>query len=466
MMDDAPITPPTLSVPVPLPSTSTRMADAPVNRPKVKGGVDGVTIAMIGASDLTHSDTSEGVGGGSSARRRRRRRISPQRWLYGWLLPHLRATLTQRGFISLYQLAHALLIIGDHEHLCAALINALDHDDTRVTRSIARTHKLDGLIDRVEHVFAPLLNRPPYPRDVLRYLRVDHLALSDGTIAFITAAFEKHCLTGAAERVFIERLANARVPGQSYSARRVDPAAWQALFDNNLWLVCHVARTHAGHGLEFDDLIQEGSLALVTGLEKCDMTRINNDAGLGYYLWIWIGQRVRRAIADTRSVVRIPVHASEAIAEVGAKAAQLTQELGRYPTRYECAARLDMTPDAVRRALIYAQDALSFDTIGADQREAFFARDRYGTPFHDALAMTVDERALRRAVEDAFRVLRQRERAILALRFGLYDEKPRTLEEVGVVLGVSRGRIHEIEKRALKKLRHPRHHLIRLRDWY
>lgn len=195
-------------------------------------------------------------------------------WLQGWLynecLPELRATLAKRGFISLHQLARALLFIGQHPALCNTLVAELDHDDVRVTRAVAHSGGRPGPIDQAEEVFAPLLRRPPYPRDVLRYLKMERLTLSDETTTFVMMAFELHTLTHATEYALLERLIAARTPGQAHSARLADPAAWQVLVDDNLWLVCRTAARYAGRGLDIDDLIQEGYLGLVTGLERCE----------------------------------------------------------------------------------------------------------------------------------------------------------------------------------------------------
>jgi len=430
---------------------------------------EAVGVAPLGASlwddidfldedDLWDAATSSGTVAATAPGR------YTYRWLQGWIynecLPELRATLVKRGFISLHQLARALLFIGQHPALCNTLVAELDHDDVRVTRAVAHSGGRPGPIERAEEVFAPLLRRPPYPCDVLRYLKMDHLTLSDETTAFVMMAFELHTLTHATEYALLERLIAARTPGQAHSARLADPAAWQALVNDNLWLVCRTAARYAGRGLEIDDLIQEGYLGLVTGLERCEKDLSHR---LMAYLWTWIAQRIDRAAADTGTVVRVPVHFYEYMDKLKKAIPRLSAELNRPPTIRECAAELDLPEDIVWRALAHLKGTRSLDILPEPRREFVIHRaTHYGRT--DATCDAIERIGLRADVGDLLGTLTERERHVLVLRYGLDGGDRRSLDVVGRDLGVTRERARQIEANAFDKLRRPTR-ACRVWDW-
>lgn len=389
----------------------------------------------------------------------------PEAWLYNVCVPDLRAKVAERGFISLHELARALHMLGNDERLGAALMAALDHDDVRVTRSVAHTISRVRSLALAERLFAPLLARPPYPRDVLRYLKMDHLSLSDETLAFVLQAFELHRLTRHTERALLERLIAARVPGVPYSAREADPEAWQALFHDNLWLVCRTAASYTGRGLEIEDLIQEGALGLMVGLERCDIDVSFRSYRLMHYIWTWIAQRISRAICDKGSVVRVPVHFEEIVQRVRTFAAREIDERGVPPTPEQCAAALDLPDDVARRALAHVKGPIFFGAVTARQQELALRRDQGIGDDDDDTFETVSQRQLREAIDAALGTLMERERDVLTLRYGLDGNREHTLEAVGRHLGVTRERARQIEATALKKLMNPSR-ADRLRDWY
>lgn len=335
------------------------------------------------------------------------------------------------------------------------------------TQTLAQTDTLPAVptqrpAPRAEAAGGPAPERPPARRrppasdngglssDLFRqYLR------EIGRIPLLTAAEEVELARRVEAGLFAEERLGSAAPLAAPLALDLDTLvvmgrmAKRRLIEANLRLVVSVAKRYVGRGLTMLDLVQEGNLGLIRAVEKFDYAR-------GYkfstYATWWIRQAMSRALADQARTIRVPVHVVELINRVIRVQRRMLQERGYEPTHEEVAAHLDLPPARVGEVLRLAQEPVSlYAPVGEEDEVAL------GDLIEDGDAASPAESAafllLRQHLEAVLSTLGERERKVVQLRYGLADGRPRTLEEIGHLFGVTRERIRQIESKTLAKLR-------------
>ena len=329
--------------------------------------------------------------------------------------------------------------------------------------------KIEEIYDRFEALSIPLVTAELDLSD-------DALAMDDGDIDL--SGIEEEDLVDpvdlAAEyslddpvRMYLKEIGQVKLLSAEEEvelAKRVsegDQEAKNKLTEANLRLVVSIAKKYSGRGLHILDLIQEGNTGLIRAVDKFDWTKGNKFST--YATW-WIRQAITRAIADQARTIRVPVHMVEVINKATRCNRKLVQELGREPTVEEIAAELGLPVEKIIEANRTAADTLSLDTPVGDEEDtsigSFVEDERTPGP-----ADATSNALLAEALKEILDTLTEREADVLRMRFGMYDGRTHTLEEVGQIFGVTRERIRQIENKAIRKLRHPSR-AKKIRDFY
>ncbi len=277
-----------------------------------------------------------------------------------------------------------------------------------------------------------------------KILEHEGLAIDDPVRMYLKEIGKIPLLTSEREKELAEIMANSDDEALKSKAK-------EELVEANLRLVVSIAKRYVNKGMYFLDLIQEGNLGLMKAVDKFDY-----DKGFKFstYATWWIRQAITRAIADQARTIRIPVHMVETIHKVSRYSRQMLQELGREATADELGDKMGMSADKVREIMKIAQEPVSLETPIGEEEDShlgdFIPDDDAPEPAEVASATILKE-----VVERELNTLTPREAHVIKLRFGLYDGRTRTLEEVGKEFDITRERIRQIEAKALRKLRHP-----------
>ncbi len=376
---------------------------------------------------------------------------------------------TDRGYITYDQILEAIPEVEDNLPLLETILEEIQAARISIYESEEDIVGVDDISDGQNGVYfdsqphaAPLFDLSNVPIDDSVGLYFREMGQQQLLSAEEEVQLAKEIEAG---RIAVQRLAGEPSPNENPAevlisddeldelilVKEVGDAARAHLIRANTRLVVSIAKKYRGRGLQFLDLIQEGNVGLMKAVEKYDYRRGNRFST--YATW-WIRQAVTRALANHGRTIRIPAHLGGRISKLYQVAQELEQELGRQPSAEEIAENMDLPADRVRWMLRTSRQPVHLERPVGDESDAelgdFIEDVELPQP-----AETVANNMLTEEIGEILDQLTPREARILRLRYGLQDGESRTLKEVGEMFGLSRERIRQLEKEALRKLRHP-----------